>query len=710
MFFNSYGNYHYNYYNGNQSQPTAPVSYFNRRPSEEYEIDLAELFRAIRRKGLLIIATTLAVAIPSSVWILSQPPLYEGKVEILVEPPYKNRTSLSFLQQIHGINFSSESLNYEGQLGVLKSQLTLAPIVESIRSKYPEISLSVSKNGKKTENLADALDVKQRAGAKDKEAPIIEVTYKNKSREKVLFVLEKIASGYIQYNKQQQVRQLTQAIKFVEGEIKRVREEVYQWESELEKFQKSRGLILEPTRQADALKEQLTFLRQQREAVKLELGGLRKLFRLLQNQLQFTPQQVTVVTRLNEQPNYLKLVSQIKDTETQIALETLRFGPQNPTVRALTDKRNQLVSLLQMETGKILKNPSENPSLDFIASMPQQNLEKIQQFLDTYNQIQVLQAKDRGLEEALVTLNKNIDSLSTENKQYNRIVRELQIANESLTRLLSVRENLQIQVAQELSPWQLLTPINENIIKDVSKKNLKLAAAVVASVFLSLFVGLLAEALDTKFRSLEEIKNTIRLPLLGTCPYNKNLAVLFPGNHKKARKKGLISPQTLSEAFNLTLDSYCHLYTNISLLSADKPINSIVISATFSQEGKTSTAVGLAKAAAMMGKKVLLVDTDMRAPSVQSYFGLDNQTGLSQLVTDNITLEEVIKSCPQQENLFVITAGTMPPNPIPLLASNKWHSFMEQFYQQFDFVIYDSPPLTVFPDAKTIAPQTDGLV
>ncbi|HIK36571.1 MAG TPA: hypothetical protein IGQ44_01065, partial [Geminocystis sp. M7585_C2015_104] len=87
MFFNSYGNYHYNYYNGNQSQPTAPVSYFNRRPSEEYEIDLAELFRAIRRKGLLIIATTLAVAIPSSVWILSQPPLYEGKVEILVEPP-----------------------------------------------------------------------------------------------------------------------------------------------------------------------------------------------------------------------------------------------------------------------------------------------------------------------------------------------------------------------------------------------------------------------------------------------------------------------------------------------------------------------------------------------------------------------------------------------------------------------------------------------
>ncbi|MCS7149108.1 MAG: capsular biosynthesis protein, partial [Geminocystis sp.] len=469
------------------------------------------------------IATTLAVAIPSSVWILSQPPLYEGKVQILVEFPDKNRTSLTFLQQISGIDFSSESLNYEGQLEVLKSPLILASIVESIRSKYPEISLSVSKNGKKTENLADALDVK-RAGAKNKEAPIIEVTYKNKSREKVLFVLEKIASGYIQHNKQQQVRQLTQAIKFVEGEIKRVREEVYQWESELEKFQKSRGLILEPTRQADALKEQLTFLRQQREAVKLELGGLRKLFRLLQNQLQFTPQQVTVVTRLNEQPNYLKLVSQIKDTETQIALETLRFGPQNPTVRALTDKRNQLVSLLQMETGKILKNPSENPSLDFIASMPQQNLEKIQQFLDTYNQIQVLQAKDRGLEEALVTLNKNIDSLSTENKQYNRIVRELQIANESLTRLLSVRENLQIQVAQELSPWQLLTPINENIIKDVSKKNLKLAAAVVASVFLSLFVGLLAEALDTKFRSLEEIKNTIRLPLLGTCPYNKNLA------------------------------------------------------------------------------------------------------------------------------------------------------------------------------------------
>lgn len=160
------------------------------------------------------------------------------------------------------------------------------------------------------------------------------MTYKSNSRDKILFVLEQVTKGYIEYNRQQQTRQLVQALQFVEGQIKRLRKEVSHWEEELEKFQRSRKLLLEPTRQADTVKENFVLLQQQREIVKLELDGLRKLYKQLQEQLKLTPQQVTIITRLNEQPAYLRLISQIKDIETQIAVETLRFGPQNPVVKA----------------------------------------------------------------------------------------------------------------------------------------------------------------------------------------------------------------------------------------------------------------------------------------------------------------------------------------------------------------------------------------
>ncbi|HIK37053.1 MAG: Wzz/FepE/Etk N-terminal domain-containing protein, partial [Geminocystis sp.] len=501
----------------------------------------AELFRAIRRKGLLIIATTLAVAIPSSVWILSQPPLYEGKVEILVEPP-NQRSESSIVVAGRGLGGPRSNLDYDSQIRVLKSPVILTPIVQSIQSKYPEVLLypPADKKDKKKEGLTEAIKIKR--GAKD--TRILEVSYKSESKEKVLFVLRHTIRGYLQYQKKEHIDSLSRQIDFTEREIKKARAEVAKWDFELEKFQKSRG-VMTPNLQGNAFQAQLAFIQGEREKVKVELEGLRKLSRELQKKIQLTPQQVDIVTLLNRQPYYLQLISRLRETETQLALETVKLGSEHPAVKELSLRRDQLVSLLQIETDKILKNPPENLSLDFLVSIPQNRLEAVQQFFDVNNQIQVLQAKDRGLAEALEKLNRNTSDFSTTNREYSQLLRESQIANQKLTRLLTSMENLRFQLYTALFPWQVLTPIDENIIKDASKKNIKLAVVIISSVFVSLFIGLLLEFSDKRFRSLEEIKNTIRLPLLGTCPYNKNLAVLFPGNHKKARKKGLISPQTL---------------------------------------------------------------------------------------------------------------------------------------------------------------------
>ncbi|WPF89980.1 CpsD/CapB family tyrosine-protein kinase [Cyanobacterium aponinum AL20118] len=156
------------------------------------------------------------------------------------------------------------------------------------------------------------------------------------------------------------------------------------------------------------------------------------------------------------------------------------------------------------------------------------------------------------------------------------------------------------------------------------------------------------------------------------------------------------------------MDSYCSLYTNISLLSSDTSIRSIVVGAAEASEGKSTTSLFLAKAAALLGQKVLIVDADMRKPKIHTYLGIKNKIGLSNLIAEDILPEDVIQSF--DDGLSVITAGSKPPNPTRLIASRKWQTLMQKFKQDFDFVIYDTPPLMGFSDGKILTPLTDGLV
>lgn len=133
-----------------------------------------------------------------------------------------------------------------------------------------------------------------------------------------------------------------------------------------------------------------------------------------------------------------------------------------------------------------------------------------------------------------------------------------------------------------------------------------------------------------------------------------------------------------------------------------------MVGAAEASEGKSTTSLFLAKAAALLGQKVLIVDADMRKPKIHTYLGIKNKIGLSNLIAEDILPEDVIQSF--DDGLSVITAGSKPPNPTRLIASRKWQTLMQKFKQDFDFVIYDTPPLMGFSDGKILTPLTDGLV
>jgi capsular exopolysaccharide synthesis family protein len=111
-----------------------------------------------------------------------------------------------------------------------------------------------------------------------------------------------------------------------------------------------------------------------------------------------------------------------------------------------------------------------------------------------------------------------------------------------------------------------------------------------------------------------------------------------------------------------------------------------------------------------MGQRVLLVDADLRLPQVHTRLGLPNAQGLSNIISSNLSATEVIQRSPLSDNLYVLTSGQIPPDPTKLLSSKKMRDIMEQFRQNFDLVIYDTPPLLGLADSSLLAAHTAGIV
>ena len=136
----------------------------------------------------------------------------------------------------------------------------------------------------------------------------------------------------------------------------------------------------------------------------------------------------------------------------------------------------------------------------------------------------------------------------------------------------------------------------------------------------------------------------------------------------------------------------------------------MVVSSAAPGDGKTTTALHLAQAAALMGQRVLLVDANLRLPQLHKKLGLSNRWGLSNLLCQNLNYNDIIQRSPLQDNLFVLTSGQLLPDSTRLLASTRMQHLMMQFQAVFDLVIYDTPHLIGMADANFLADNTDGIM
>ena len=178
-------------------------------------------------------------------------------------------------------------------------------------------------------------------------------------------------------------------------------------------------------------------------------------------------------------------------------------------------------------------------------------------------------------------------------------------------------------------------------------------------------------------------------------------------NSKKTElKRSLITNQNPKSPIS---EQYRTIRTNIQFSAVDEDIRTIVVTSSGPGEGKSTTAANLAVVFAQQGKKVLLIDSDLRKPTVHYTFNYTNTFGLTNVLTRQAQLHEVINES-MEKNLYILTSGPIPPNPAELLSSRAMEQLMKDVEEEFDVVLFDSPPLLAVTDGQILASKCDGTI
>nr|WP_309143476.1 CpsD/CapB family tyrosine-protein kinase [Bacillus sp. V3B] len=156
-------------------------------------------------------------------------------------------------------------------------------------------------------------------------------------------------------------------------------------------------------------------------------------------------------------------------------------------------------------------------------------------------------------------------------------------------------------------------------------------------------------------------------------------------------------------------EQYRTIRTNIQFSSVDQEFKTMVVTSSGPGEGKSTTVANLAVVFAQQGKKVLLVDADLRKPTVHYTFNLMNTFGLTNVLTRQSELGGVVKES-VEKNLYILTSGPIPPNPAELLGSKAMEHFMKEVVEEFDMVLFDAPPLLAVTDGQVLASKCDGVI
>jgi succinoglycan biosynthesis transport protein ExoP len=644
---------------------------------------------------LLVFLSSTAIA---GLITLRTAPTFKSSMQLLVEPNYQGK------RETGGVETQFTDANVEidtaTQLNLMQSTGLLQKAVVKLKSQYPNITVA---------DLKKSLVLEQLKTKEDNVATkIFQVDYTHQDPEKTQAVLTAIREVYVEYNKQQQDSRLQKGLQVIREQLRKASDEVNASEANLQRFRRNQNLI-DPESQAKALETSLNTIQQERQTTRSQYEEALAKQKSLQEQLNRSPQNALVSSRLSQSSRYQSLLNEIQKTELALAQERLRFTDDTPSVQKLKDQLQSQKELLQKEVsralgGQSLKAVGSGQPLLEQGQLGQIDLTLTSQLVDTQTTIVALAARDQTLAQKENELRADLKRFPSLLAYYNRLLPQLQFSRERMEQLLRAEQQLRQELSKGGFNWEVVEEPQKGVMVGPNMQQNLLLGAVVG-LLLGGMTAFIREASDDSVRTTAELEKRFSVPLLGTTPK------LPPAKPKESMiklpfgKPEVLAPWTIQVLHSPPRwESLDLIYKNIELLNRAVDLKSLMVTSALPDEGKSALALGLAMSAARLHKRVLLIDANLRDPHLHKQLNLPNQQGLATLLASDVSIPNQI-GVPYSGSSYIdiLTAGPIPSDPAHLLSSPRMQELMAVFEENYDLVLIDASPVLGLVDALLAA-------
>ena len=656
----------------------------------EREVHLRDYLKVVLRRKWVVIAFFVIVVVTVAINTFSMQPIYRATCQVLIEresPRVVQIEEIMKTDALWGFDY------YQTQYEILKSTIIAQRVIKELNLvDHPDFNRKAKKfNFNPTHAILTVLrgirnlfaaprNISKNPGSQQpsdrnaqlvgaylgrikiqpiKESRLVNISFDAYNPELAAQAANTHAKLYIENSWERKISTSQDAVRWLNQQLKDVKRRLETSEEELQRYRKENDLVsIDFGKKQNIIASKLSGLNDaltQANTTRIEKENLfRELHRISKNpdMIESMPSAVNNTLIQNLKAQYFELGAQYSELSQ-------KYGAEHPQMIRL---RSQIKEI----KGKIILE-----------------LKKVAQSIET--EYRLARAKEQSLINALDQQKKEALELNQKEIQYNVIQREVETNRsiyESLLRRLkeaSLSEDLKVTNISIVDPARVPGgPIAPN-------KQRNLLMSIVVGLMGGIGLAFFFEYFDRSVKSSDEIENQLGLPFLG-----------YVEHMNSTSSKGVAEEiRTIS--------------TNILFSIPNNMSKAVLITSAAAEEGKTLLSVNLAIVLARAGKKVLLIDTDMRNPKIHSVFNVKRTPGLSDFLTQEVDLSSVFWRT-STKGLYGISAGTSTPNPVELLMSQRMATFIKNMRENFDFIVFDATPVMMLSDPLTLASLVDGVV
>ena len=690
----------------------------------ETEFDYTQLLNIILKRRIWFLTVFFGVLSITALVTLISKATYQSQMQLLVEPNYSNKELLNADNHINNSSASKQNIDYATQLNLMRSSQFIAKALELLKAEYPDTEIGqIEANLRLTQLVEDKTNTKIFQAEYIDEDPV--------KTQKVLLALQEV---YQDYNLKQENDRLQEGLAVIDRQLPSAKENFNQAQSSLESF-RSEQHIINPEQKAEAIATNLDTIRAEKLTVETEYQETKVIYQTLQDQLYLPPDKALIYSRLGESQSYQSLLADLQATEIELAEKRLVFTDASTQVQTFIEKRQSLLNLLEQKARQILGSSvaQKMNRQDFIAQAELGANQKgiMAQLLDTHNQLLSLESRQRSLQKAEQELQQELDRFSSLIAKYDNLKPDVEIQRDTIKQLMEKRQELSLELARGGFKWQIVeAPQLGKKIAPNPKKNLLLGG--ILGIFLGGIAVFIREVSDDSIHTTADLVNSVAFPLLGVTPELPSAQVkgssekLFL-NHSELdpADSSLLKANNFTNSLALTpsltqivrwrpyREAIDLIYQKIQL-AFSSPIKSILVTSFYGGDDKSTVVLCLALSAARLHKKVVILDTNLRSPTLHKQLNLSNEYGLSTILSNPETSVRLKRSSLSNAHIDILTAGPECSDPISLLSSHRMKQLIEWLEENYDLVLLDSSGLLagkISPDgfSKTYSQSADFI-